>query len=265
MNGPVPLSSGRAIRQIQTPGLRLLETFHPLGLSLPVHEHEHACLNFVLAGCYREDLGSVQCAFGPQVTYFRPAGEPHSNRFREAPARALLIELRNTDLATPTLELGRSAWTSDPAAAALALRIWHELAAPDELSSLSIEEWALQLFEHTVLRREQSGVGSVRVRRATDLLHDGWRDPWTLSRLASAVGLHPSHLARAFHSLHGSTIGEYLRRLRVNEVARRLVLGDEPISSLALEAGFADQSHCTRSFRRQLGLTPAAYRRAFRG
>jgi AraC family transcriptional regulator len=263
MHEVVPLSFGRSLRRLETPGLCLVETLHPRGLATPFHEHEHACLNFVLDGCYREDLGRGLGAFGPQWVGFRPAGERHRNDFREGWARALLVELRSPELA-PEHPLGGPSWTRDPAAAALGLRIWHELAGPDELSPLSIEEWSLALFERAARANETAGLGSARVRRVEELLHAGWRDPWTLTRLAAAVGLHPSHLARAFHALHGCTIGEYLRRLRVNEVARRLVLGDEPISFLALEAGFADQSHCTRAFHRQLGLTPAAYRRAFR-
>jgi AraC family transcriptional regulator len=66
---------------------------------------------------------------------------------------------------------------------------------------------------------------------------------------------------RAFRAFHGVPVGTYARRLRLDWVARRLAETDEPIASLAIEAGFADQPHLTRAFRAFSGLTPARYRR----
>jgi AraC family transcriptional regulator len=58
-------------------------------------------------------------------------------------------------------------------------------------------------------------------------------------------------------------IGAYVRRLRLDWAASRLKMADEPIARIGLEAGFADQSHFTRAFKRYTGLTPAEYRSAF--
>ncbi len=80
---------------------------------------------------------------------------------------------------------------------------------------------------------------------------------------AHVVGVHPDHLARAFRLRFGAPIGSYLRRLRLDWAAMRLETGDEGISAVALRAGFADQSHFTRTFKRHTGLTPQAYRRTF--
>jgi AraC-like DNA-binding protein len=55
-----------------------------------------------------------------------------------------------------------------------------------------------------------------------------------------------------------------VRRLRVEWAASRLVSSDTPLSRLALEAGFVDQSHFTRAFKGRFGITPARYRTAHR-
>ena len=55
--------------------------------------------------------------------------------------------------------------------------------------------------------------------------------------------------------------GEYVRRQRIALACRSLAESDMPLADVAIEAGFADQSHFTRTFKRQLGVTPAAYRR----
>jgi AraC family transcriptional regulator len=73
--------------------------------------------------------------------------------------------------------------------------------------------------------------------------------------------VHPGYLASAFRRHFGCTIGEFVRRQRIALACRALTDGDAPLADVAIEAGFADQSHFTRTFKRQLGMTPAAYRK----
>ena len=80
--------------------------------------------------------------------------------------------------------------------------------------------------------------------------------------MAQAVERHPALVAQQFRRRFGVTVGEYVRCLRVEHVARRLIMSSEPLASLAVEAGFADQSHMQRVFKARMGLTPADYRRA---
>jgi AraC family transcriptional regulator len=55
-----------------------------------------------------------------------------------------------------------------------------------------------------------------------------------------------------------------VRELRVRFLLERLAASDLPLVELALAAGFSDQSHCTREFKKATGMTPAAYRRLLR-
>jgi AraC family transcriptional regulator len=72
-------------------------------------------------------------------------------------------------------------------------------------------------------------------------------------------------LARTFRRTFGCTVGEYLRRLRIERAAEQLVSGDLPLAEIALAAGFADQSHFSNVFRRRTGVSPSAFRREARG
>jgi AraC family transcriptional regulator len=83
----------------------------------------------------------------------------------------------------------------------------------------------------------------------------------SLEELARAAGVHPVHLARSFRARTGSTVGEFVRRLRINWAMAQLLATDMPLAELSVEAGFSDQSHFTRLFRATLGETPARYRR----
>ena len=81
-----------------------------------------------------------------------------------------------------------------------------------------------------------------------------------LVELAGAVGVHPTHLARVFRAHYGVSVGEYGRRLKVERAAKEVARSDTPLNVIALRAGFADQSHFTRVFKRYVGTTPARFR-----
>jgi AraC family transcriptional regulator len=72
------------------------------------------------------------------------------------------------------------------------------------------------------------------------------------------------HLARAFRRHYGCTPGDYVRKLRVESACRRLATSDAPLIEVALSAGFSDQSHFRRAFRRQVRMMPGEFRRNFR-
>ena len=86
----------------------------------------------------------------------------------------------------------------------------------------------------------------------------------SLENIAASVGIHPTHFARAFRRHCGCTPGEYIRQLRVEFARRQLANSNRPLSEIALDSGFSDQSHFNKVFKRATGFTPAAYRRTFR-
>ncbi len=86
-------------------------------------------------------------------------------------------------------------------------------------------------------------------------------DNVTLGELARIAGLSPYRLARAFSACLGMPPHAYHLHLRVRR-AQRLLRAGRPVASVALDCGFADQSHLTRAFKRQIGLTPGRFRAA---
>jgi AraC family transcriptional regulator len=76
--------------------------------------------------------------------------------------------------------------------------------------------------------------------------------------------VHPVHLARAFRRTERLTPGEYLQRLRVRAACRKLREAEYPLAAIAMECGFADQSHLTRIFRKFTKTTPEQFRRTLR-
>src|SRR5262249_27820538 len=77
--------------------------------------------------------------------------------------------------------------------------------------------------------------------------------------LAESAGLHPVHFARTFRRATGTTLRAWRRRVRVWRAVGMLAAGVQPLASVALATGFADQAHFSRSFRLELGIAPSEY------
>jgi len=98
---------------------------------------------------------------------------------------------------------------------------------------------------------------------AIALIEQRFQERLPLASVAKRVGVHPVHLARTFRRVHQITFASYVRQLRI-DFARRQLLGPATLSDIACAAGFCDQSHFSRCFKRHTGFTPAEYRASLR-
>ena len=246
-------------------GFRLTEFAQPPHRHLPWHEHHAASLCFVAAGSYAERLRSAEQECPPQSMVFKPAGERHADVFGRDGGTCLLMEITPARLATiePYAAVtGRPGLFRSAGLAGLGRRIYREFIAGDGCSPLAVEGLILEVLVEAS-RTEVSESGRARpawLSRARDLIHENLDQPLTLSFIAAAVGVHPAHLARTFRTHHRQTIGEYIRRLRIERAARELADGSSPIAEISARSGFCDQSHFSRVFRSHTGTTPAEFR-----
>ena len=82
----------------------------------------------------------------------------------------------------------------------------------------------------------------------------------TLTRLAGRLDCSSSHLCRVFRGETGLSLGRYRRRLRVRAAVERLDEGETDLTTLALDLGFYDHAHFTRTFREEMGMPPSRWR-----
>ena len=105
-----------------------------------------------------------------------------------------------------------------------------------------------------------AGLTTLRLRRALDYIQANLDGDIHLDDLAASVGLSPFYFSRLFKLSTGSTPHQYLLQRRLERAKELLRSPDASLSQVALESGFADQSHLTNVFRRFMGITPSQFR-----
>ena len=239
-------------------------TAHARGFVTAPHLHELASINLVTGGLYAEQATGATGAHEPGTLIYKPAGETHSNAFRDAGARCVLVELDPKVLEriarvsiparTVVLQSGRTA--------RIAEAIERELAIADDATPAALAGYAFELLSR-VTREHPRADGTPRRRALAteEILRSRLRTGVSLAELADATATSPATIARDFRRTFGCSVGERLRQLRVERLRALLDARDGgALSALALEAGFADQSHGTRVFRDLTGMTPGSYR-----
>ena len=110
-------------------------------------------------------------------------------------------------------------------------------------------------------RRKLGGEAQRLVRAAMAYVHEHYAEPLTRQDLARHVNMAEDYLTSCFHKEVGMAPIAYLNRYRVNQAKLLLKQGDASITDIALAVGFADRGYFSRVFRREVGMSPEAYRR----
>jgi AraC family transcriptional regulator len=220
------------------------------------HGHHRGHFMLVLGGRYSSSLCN-NSPDGLPLMIFNPRGTWHRDRFEE-PGRFFSIEL-DLDACCEANDFLPVKPTRIIAGQALALthRIRREVAGNREAPK--VEALTSELIaEFTRPRRERRPPRWLKT--ITEALRDAAVTP-SVAALSRLAGVHPAHLTRTFRVFHGCTPAEYAVRLRLSQAA--LLVGNtrRPLAEIALDAGFADQSHFTTRFRAVYGLPPGEYRR----
>jgi len=249
-------------------GYVLAESLYPPRLKQPRHTHSEASFSFVLAGNYIENYGRQAQTRQPSTVIFHPPHESHAVDFQNG-ARILSVQFNSEQfvyIRRHSIVLDASASSRTETIARLGNRIYQEFRRPDAFSALAIEGLIFEILAEA--SRCKAAVGERKsprwFKQVTEFLHANFSESIALESIAEIAAVHPVHLARVFRRQTGGTIGEYLRRLRVEFACRRISASNDSLTEIALAAGFADQSHFARTFKNQLGVTPGEYRKIAR-
>ena len=110
-----------------------------------------------------------------------------------------------------------------------------------------------------------AGMRDAAVGRALALMHEKPADPWTLERLGEEAAMSRSVLAERFVHFIGQPPMQYLAQWRMQLAAGRLRDTDAKVVDVAFDVGYDNEAAFARAFKRAVGESPGAWRRAHRG
>ncbi|MEP7346256.1 MAG: AraC family transcriptional regulator [Gemmatimonadaceae bacterium] len=271
MDEPVKIGKfiGAAVRAQAFEGVSVAENTYPQGFVSASHSHDSVLLSLVLQGEATEEFRGRTRILTPQSILYTPAHETHGHVFRN-PGRWLNIQFSNTWLARLSPNSTRLPESpqliKNHTAVAWAARVRTELKERDAVSQIAIEGALLLLI--TDLARLPVGDERTPPRwlhTVEDAIEASVAAPPSIDELAALAGVHASHLLRVFRKYHQTTIANYVRVRRIERARAQIAAAKLPLSMIALDAGFSDQSHFTRVFRQAFGQTPGQYARSLLG
>jgi AraC family transcriptional regulator len=238
----------------------------PQPCDMPAHSHELAYITLLLEGSYGEQSREAEFVLSPFTAVFNPSGIHHKSLISRNSTRTFTIELTSSSLrecaefklpGKPVTDYGRNLFLLQ----AIKLYVEFTRIQPD----MTVAESLLwEMIGNLSGKKKLVEPSQLWFKRLKEQIHEGFRQPLRLKDLAREAGVHPVHVAKTFRSHYNATAGEYLQWLRVQSACNDLGNPDKPLADVALENGFADQSHLTRLFKRIIGVTPGAFRQMAR-
>lgn len=250
------------------------ETIHLDGITLtdteysqdkvPWHFHENSYFTFILEGGMVEGnkKDTYECCAGDLL--FHNWQDAHYNIASGQFTRGIHVEVsgrwfegfdRLNDVTEGSIRI------TDPCIKMLMYNIVREMKMAGDAGQLSIDTLLLEIFGRlSATKRSAQERNPPWVHRIREMLHEP-KEHWTLTGLATSLDVHPVHLSRDFSKYFGTTLGDYIRAIRVQRALTLLPNQELSLTDISFECGFADQSHFIRSFKSYYQVTPLHYRK----
>lgn len=238
------------------------------------HMHDTYAIGCILAGCESFLVRGTRCYAGegdvacvnPQEVHDGEALDDGYSYRMTYPSVALMRRVAADLTGRPDAGAPHFPQTVHRDPEGFALFVAAHRALENKADPLQGEEMLYRAFAHCIARHARlkppaSSAEGMAVGRVRALLSDRYAEDLGLDALAAEAGLSPFQLIRAFRRETAMTPHAYLVDRRI-QVARERLRRNEPVASVALATGFADQAHLTRVFKARVGVTPGAYRTA---
>lgn len=223
------------------------------------HYHENPYFTYLLQGKLFESNKKESCYLEPGNLLFHNWQDAHYNIKPPEFTRGFHIELNqvwflNFDIQLKDFE--GSTNLKNPMIKNLMNQIFIETKINDQYSNLSIESSLINIFNTIENVTEKQSKVPIWANKLQELLFEENID-YSLNNLSSILGLHPVHLSREFRKYFGTSLGNYLRLIKINKAFNLIVSNKLSMTEICYECGFYDQSHFITNFKRIYNTTPS--------
>jgi len=256
---------GKLVGKQNRADLILTQTHYAPLQEIPDHCHKQPYFCLTLDGNHQETFRSKDVVCDSKSVRFHPSESIHRNRFGDVGGRCFNIELESSwhdRLSEFKPDFQNAVIFNEGPMPFLAHRLYEEFQQEDELSTLAIEGIMLEIFSAVFRSFKESKQTSRWLRNVQATLNERFLESVSLDELANIGGVHPVYLARAFRKTFGCSVGAYVRKLRIEHAKSLLISSNNTLGEIAFHSGFSDQSHFTRMFKINTGLTPSQFRKS---
>lgn len=251
---------GQICRNWNANGILVTEAAYPVPVFEGWHAHDNHHISFILQGGNREQRKDRETELLPgEVVNYR-SGELHRNRNTQRHSRNINLEIGSGFL--DAYELAPYSFDTisfrEPDAKFAILKIYRECTGSDHYSATAVHSLVLGLLP---IKDARPGHRPHWAKQLRDILHDRWDENIPLQELARLLQVHPVTISRYAPRYFHCTLGEYVRKIRIEKAIGMVQTGALPLTGIAHRCGFYDQSHFIRAFKKMTGFLPGSYRR----
>lgn len=228
------------------------------------HYHQNPYFSYSFEGYCVEKNKKQSYPVQPGTLLFHNWQEAHCNSNHSEYSRNFYIELemewfKKYDIGNDVLE--GSNQIDNPFLKALYHQIYMETKLKDNTFQIATESLLLNIFG--ILKEsnaEKTSMKPLWVSKVKEIIHNQFAEKITLKYLSEQTNMHPTHLSRYFPRYFGTTIGNYIRKVKI-EYSVSLLNKSYSLTDIAYQCGFSDQSHFIRCFKSTYNISPNTFRK----
>jgi len=245
-----------------TQGIAVVETEYQNKVYEGWHSHNNAHITLFLKGGTTEKRKNYNETLGPGSLLFYHSDELHLNQDTLFPSKNINIEieenlLKELQISEAIIEKSVQNTTLTKF---LILKIFKECLVADSFSGDTITMLFAQL-SNANNHFEKFDKSPFWVKSLNELLNDCWNENPNLQDLAQVLNLNPITISKHFPKYFGCTLGEYMRRIKINRSLSLIQSNESNLTEIGFQCGFADQSHFIRTFKSQTGFLPKQFQK----
>lgn len=266
MDATSPSESLTASPPVRGRGFEVRRVSYSPGYRQRPHHHETTGITLVFGGHMWEKAHRTEENASSLSVVVKPPGTVHENEVGPRGAHTVAVQIFDSDvLLEGAGGLGPWRWTHGGPGVQPLLALGRAVADPTS-GPQELEDMLLELLgEVSDVPAPRPGDVPFWVRRARETLDDLAPEGIEVQDLAARLRVHPVSLTRAFRRAYGVPVTAYRRQVRLRRAAELVTGSEASLSTIAHEAGYADQPHMSRELRSATGLTPSALRKVARG